>query len=169
MAQLLADLARTSNQQIARHMPNPDLRNYFLQIKRPLDRRSRIILRTQRAYKLLVYGNNKEAAKQFQIAKTLALRSRLLDPRFLRAVRECLAIAYLRAAETANHLEQKLISIAPKVGLRSRFIRKTPRLAAVQEDDTSQAGLPLQIRKPVGNWFRAVWAKVNDDKFIYHH
>jgi len=107
MAQLLADLARTSNQQIARHMPNPDLRNYFLQIKRPLDRRSRIILRTQRAYKLLVYGNNKEAAKQFQIAKTLALRSRLLYPRFLRAVRECLAIAYLRAAETANHLEHQ--------------------------------------------------------------
>ena len=105
MAEFLAELAKDSNDQIARHMPNPDLRNYFAQIKRPLDPRSRIILRAQRAYRLLVYGKDQEAAREFLITKTLAARSGLLDRHFLRAVRECLAIAYLRAAEKANHVD----------------------------------------------------------------
>jgi hypothetical protein len=108
MAEFLEDLARDTNEHIARHMPNPDLLNYFEQIKYPLDRRSRIILRTQQAYHLLVYGKNKEAVQQFLIAKRLALKSSgLLDSRFVHAIRESLAIAYLREAEAANHIEHR--------------------------------------------------------------
>jgi hypothetical protein len=71
--------------------------------------------------------------------------------------------------QTADHLEQKLISIAPEVGLGTRFISESPGLASVQENNPSQARLPLQVGEPVWDWFRAIWAKVNDDKFIYHH
>ncbi|HEY6802008.1 MAG TPA: CRTAC1 family protein [Pyrinomonadaceae bacterium] len=105
MAQFLAGLATDSNEQIARHMPNPDLRNYFLQIKYPLDRRSRILLTTQQAYKLLVFGKNEEAANLFLSARTSAARTGLLDHHFVRAVSECLAIAYLRLAENDNTTE----------------------------------------------------------------
>jgi hypothetical protein len=108
MAQFLAELAPDANEQIARHMPNPDLLTYFRQIKRPFDRRSRVILRTERAYRLLTSGEDREAAQQFLIAKRLVLRNpTLLDRRFLQAVQESLAIAYLRAGETANHVEHQ--------------------------------------------------------------
>ena len=108
MAEFLAKLAKDASEQIVGHMPNPDLMNYFREIRHPLDARSRMILRTERAYRLLVYGNNKEAARQFLLVKHLALRNAsLFDRPFMRAVRESLAIAYLRAAEDANHLEHQ--------------------------------------------------------------
>jgi hypothetical protein len=101
-----------------------------------------------------------------------------LAPRRIRKLRGIAKLAKLthhgvlsnkRRVQTADHLEQKLISIAPEVGLGTRFISESPGLASVQENNPSQARLPLQVGEPVWDWFRAIWAKVNDDKFIYHH
>lgn len=70
--------------------------------------------------------------------------------------------------QTADHLEKKHISLTTVVNLCSRFIRESQRLTSMQEDDTSQAGLPLQIGKPRGRDLCPVWPKVDDDKIIYH-
>jgi hypothetical protein len=40
-------------------------------------------------------------------------------------------LSHERGMQTADHLDQKPICIAPKVGLRTRFIRKGPGLAPV--------------------------------------
>ncbi len=107
MAAFLAALGRDGNHAIARHMPNPDLLEYFRQIKQPPASRSRIISRAERAYRLLVEGKNKEAAQQFRLVKESAsANEKLFDRRFLHALQESLAIAYLRAGEEANHTGQ---------------------------------------------------------------
>ena len=107
MAQFLAEAGKGANEAIARHMPNPDLLTYFREIKRVADRRSRIILKAEQAYHLLVYGESKEAAQGFLVAKKLATKNRkLFDRGFLHAIQESLAIAYLRVGEEANHLEE---------------------------------------------------------------
>jgi hypothetical protein len=108
MAEFLAELGRNGNHAIATHMPNPDLLDYFREIKQPLNSRRRIILRTKRAYRLLVEGKNQEAAQQFRrVKEAVRANPRLFERRFLHAVQESLAIAYLRAGEEANHMGQR--------------------------------------------------------------
>jgi hypothetical protein len=104
MAQFLAELGRDGNRAIALHMPNPDFLAYFRETKQPLSSRSQIILRTERAYRLLVEGKNQEAAQQFRLVKeAIKANQSLFERRFLHAVQESLAVAYLRAGEEANH------------------------------------------------------------------
>ena len=50
--------------------------------------------------------------------------------------------------QTADHLQQKLVGLTSVVDLSS--LRKSQWLVSMQEDDTPQAGLPLQTREPHG-------------------
>ena len=107
MAEFLAELEKDGNRAIALHMPNPDLIEYFKGIQQPLDSRDRTILRAERAYRLLVEGKTQEAAQQFRLVKeAVRANRRFFDRRFLHAVQESLAIAYLRAGEEANRMGQ---------------------------------------------------------------
>src|SRR2546426_2068606 len=112
MAERLREIADGFNgaqlgELLKRFWPTTGLGKYLAEIKTPPDERSRILIEARKAVELLVAGRTAESVQGYERARRMAEANRqMFDAGFLRALREALALAYLRLGEQQNCVER---------------------------------------------------------------
>jgi len=88
-------------------LADPSLWRYFMQANDTGDLRGKVYEDTRVAYTSLIDGKSVEAVEQFKQLKEIVLNNRsMFEPRFVKTIRELLAISYLRTGEQQNCLRQ---------------------------------------------------------------